>query len=169
MMPSLSPGERLLIYGIGNVGRQDDGLGVRFVEHLERLGPPAHVTLEANYQLAPEDALQLADHDVVLFVDATVAPDAPAPYVIAPVLPASEVSFSSHALSMGSLLALCTRLYGRAPRAYAMALPAYSFEVNAELSEGARGNLEQAMRDAWPACAGTGQEDASTGRHRIAR
>ena len=118
-----------------------------------RLGLPAHVTLEANYQLAPEDALQLADHDVVLFVDATVAPDAPTPYVIAPVSAASEISFSSHALSMGSLLALCTRLYGRAPRAYAMALPGYAFEVNAELSDGARGNLEQALSDAWPACA----------------
>jgi hydrogenase maturation protease len=154
MMLSLSPGERLLIYGIGNLGRQDDGLGVRFVEHLERLGAPAHITLEANYQLAPEDALQLADHDVVLFVDATVAPDAPTPYGIAPVSAASEISFSSHALGMGSLLALCLRLYGRAPRAFALALPGYAFEVNAELSEGARGNLEQALRDLWPACVG---------------
>jgi hydrogenase maturation protease len=149
----LSPGERLLIYGIGNPGRQDDGLGVRFIEHLEAMGPAPHVTLEANYQLTPEDALQLVEHDVVLFVDATVAPDAPAPYTIAPVLPASEISFSTHALSMGSLLALCQRLYGRAPRAFALALPGYGFEVNAELSALADENLRHAIDDVWPACA----------------
>ena len=153
-MLSLSPGERLLIYGIGNPGRQDDGLGVRFVEHLESMGPAPHVTLEANYQLAPEDALQLTEHDVVLFVDATVAPDAPAPYAVSPVSPASEISFSSHALSMGSLLALCQRLYGRAPRAFALALPGYAFEVNAELSIRARENLQHAIEEVWPACAG---------------
>jgi len=155
MMPSLLPGERLLIYGIGNPGRQDDGLGVRFVEQLEGKAPP-HVTLEANYQLTPEDALQLAEHDVVLFVDATVAPEAKAPYAIGPVLPASEISFSSHALSMGSLLALCLRLYGRAPRAFALALPGYAFEVNAELSPLAGANLQRAIDDVWRACAGAG-------------
>jgi hydrogenase maturation protease len=156
MMLSLSPGERLLIYGIGNPGRQDDGLGVRFVEHLEGMGPAPHVTLEANYQLTPEDALQLVEHDVVLFVDATVAPDAPGPYTIAQVLPASEISFSTHALSMGSLLALCQRLYGRAPRAFALALPGYAFEVNAELSPLASEHLQQAIDDVWPACVGVG-------------
>jgi len=152
----LSPGERLLIYGIGNPGRQDDGLGVQFVERLESMDPPAHVTLETNYQLAPEDALLLTEHDVVLFVDATVAPVLPGPCTIAPVLPASEISFSTHALSMGSLLALCLRLYGRAPRAFALALPGYAFEVNAELSPLASEHLQQAIDDVWPACAGAG-------------
>lgn len=150
MTPLHAPGQRLLIYGIGNPGRQDDGLGVRFVERLERLALPEHVSLEANYQLTPEDALALAEHDAVLFVDATVAPDAPAPYALEEVSPASEVSFSSHALTMGSLLALCARLYGKAPRAYAMALPGYAFDVNAELSPGARENLDRAIDDLLP-------------------
>lgn len=152
MIPPLGPGQRLLIYGIGNLGRQDDGLGVTLVERLERDGVPSHVTLEANYQLTPEDALLLADHDLVLFVDATAAPDAPAPYGVAPVAAASEISFSTHALSMGSLLALCHRLYGRAPVAYALALPAFGFEVNAEPSARAGEGLEQALVDlraAW--------------------
>jgi len=151
-MPPLAPGQRLLIYGIGNLGRQDDGLGVRLVERLEHDGVPSHVTLEANYQLTPEDALLLADHDLVLFVDATAAPDAVQPYAVAPIVAASEVSFSTHALSMGSLLALCQRLYGRAPAAYALALPAFGFEVNAELSEHAAEGLERALADiraAW--------------------
>jgi Ni,Fe-hydrogenase maturation factor len=66
------------------------------------------------------------------------------------VSPASEISFSTHALTMGSLLALCARLYGKVPRAYAMALPGYAFDVNAELSPGARANLERAVHDLLP-------------------
>ena len=139
--PRFRHDDRLLIYGIGNVGRQDDGVGPQVVERLEAGGVATSVTLEANYQLTPEDALALSAHDVVIFIDATVAADAPAPYAVAPVLPASEISFSSHAMSMGSLLALCVRLYGKAPRAYALAIPGYQFEVNAELSPRAAENV----------------------------
>ncbi len=146
-MIRLAPGERLLIYGIGNPGRQDDALGVLVVERLEAEHLPATVTLEANYQLTPEDALALSEHDVVVFVDATVAPDAPAPYSLQPVEPQAVNGFSSHALGMGTVLELCARLYGRAPRAYALALPAYEFEVNADLSPRAAENLARASAD----------------------
>jgi hydrogenase maturation protease len=143
MIP-LWPAERLLVYGIGNPGRQDDALGVRVVERLEAECLPAAVTFEANYQLAPEDALTLSQHDVVIFVDATVAPDAPAPWSLRPVEPQAVNAFSSHALGMGTVLELCARLYGRAPRAYVLALPAYEFEVNADLSPRALVNLADA-------------------------
>jgi hydrogenase maturation protease len=143
MIP-IAPGERLLIYGIGNPGRQDDALGVLVVERLEAARLPATVTVEANYQLAPEDALTVSAHDVVIVVDATVAPDAPAPYSLQPVEPQAAVPFSSHALGLGTVLALCGRLYGRVPRAYALAVPAYEFEVNAPLSPRAAVNLTHA-------------------------
>lgn len=143
MIP-LAAGERLLIYGIGNPGRQDDALGVRVVERLEARSLPATVTLDAGYQLAPEDALTLSHHDVVIFVDATMAPDAQAPYSLRSVEPQAVNAFSSHTLAMGTVLDLCARLYGRAPRAYALAVPAYEFEVNAELSPRAAANLTAA-------------------------
>lgn len=149
-----SPGQRLLVYGIGNPGRQDDGLGIRLVERLQEAGMPDDVTLESNYQLAPEDALALAGHDAVLFVDATVAPGAPAPFAVRPVAAGSEIAFSTHALSMESLLALCARLYGAAPRAHVMALPGYEFEVNAELSPRAAGNLDRAVDALLPMLTG---------------
>jgi hypothetical protein len=60
---------------------------------------------------------------------------------------------------MGSLLALCHRLYGRAPVAYVLALPAFGFEVNAELSLDAARGLERALADirgAWGAPAPRG-------------
>lgn len=141
------PAGPLLVYGIGNVGRQDDGLGPLLVERLEALGGIDGVTFESGYQLAPEDALLLSTHASVLFVDATVSPAAAEPYACSPIAPASEMSFTSHALSPGALLTLCQRLYGRAPAAWAIALPAYSFDVNAALSERAAANLRATVND----------------------
>ena len=148
----------LLIYGIGNVGRQDDGLGPLLVERLEAAGVPAGVTLESGYQLAPEDALLVASQEAVLFVDASAALDASAPYSIEPVVAASEIAFSTHTMSMGSLLSLCGRLYGRAPRAYALAIPGYGFEVNAPLSVPAEANLTRAVLDLTAALVGPREE-----------
>ena len=50
-------GRPLLIYGIGESGRQDDGLGPAVVEQLAAAGVPDGITLESGYQLVPEDAL----------------------------------------------------------------------------------------------------------------
>jgi hydrogenase maturation protease len=137
----------LLIYGVGNVGRQDDGLGPLLVERLEAAGVPDDVSLESGYQLAPEDALLLSRHAAVLFVDATVAPGAVEPYTVHEVSPSEVVSFSTHVVSMASLLALCARLYGRAPRAAALAIPGHGFEINAAVSDRAGAHLERVFQD----------------------
>lgn len=137
----------LLIYGIGNVGRQDDGLGPLLVERLLESGVPEGVTLDSGYQLSPEDAALLTGQAVVLFVDASITKDAAAPYALQPVYPASELSFTTHAMSPGALLTLCRRLWGMAPEAYALALPAYAFEINAGLSPAAAANLAAALQD----------------------
>ena len=93
-----------LIYGIGNVGRQDDGLGWAFVDWLEesRLCPRAR--LVRGYQLVLEDADLLARVRVVLFVDSTEGPGRQSFEVQRP-LPHLDVSFTSHALSVPSVLA----------------------------------------------------------------
>jgi len=137
----------LLVYGIGNIGRQDDGLGPLVVEQLAARGVPAGVTLESAYQLAPEDALLLSTHAAVVFVDATAAADARHPYALSAVAPASEIAFTTHALSPGALLTLCRRLYGAAPAAFALALPARGFEVNAPLSDAAVACLDRTVQD----------------------
>ncbi|MFN7981594.1 MAG: hydrogenase maturation protease [Vicinamibacterales bacterium] len=140
-------GRPLLIYGIGNPGRQDDGLGPAVVERLVAAGVPGSITLESGYQLVPEDALLLSSHACVIFVDAIDATAGTAPYSVYAVTPEAEVSFTSHALSPGALLTLCRRLYGVQPAAYALAIPAYSFEVNADFSTAAAEHLEHAVND----------------------
>lgn len=140
---SCRPEEKLLIYAIGNVGRQDDGLGIRLLDRLAETALPAGVTLEANYQLSIEDALLIAEFDAVLFIDATVDKDAPAPFSLRPLAPAAEVTFSTHSTSPAGVLSLCDELYGRRPRAFLLALPGYEWELREELSALAQRNLEQ--------------------------
>ena len=74
---------KILIYGIGNPGRQDDGLGALLVEEIQRATQdPAPATpnsgiyhefsFDANYQLNIEDAEAISRHDIVVFADASL-------------------------------------------------------------------------------------------------
>ena len=60
-----------LIYGIGNVGRQDDGLGWAFVDWLQAEGRCSNAEIQKGYQLLLEDAELISNKQRVLFVDAT--------------------------------------------------------------------------------------------------
>lgn len=145
------PGEKVLVYGIGNVGRQDDGLGVRLVERLEEAGFSDAVTLEANYQLNVEDALLISEYDLVIFADASV--EEVAPFSVRPVMPEPHFGFSSHALNMSGVLSLCNELYGRKPRTFLLEIPGYEWEIKETLSEKAQSNLENAflsLKEALP-------------------
>ena len=62
---------RFLLFGYGNPGRLDDGLGPAFIEAFEGRDLE-NVTLDADYQLTVEDAAAVAEHDVAIFVDASV-------------------------------------------------------------------------------------------------
>lgn len=137
------PGEKVLVYGIGNLGRQDDGLGIRLVEKLEAAGHSSALTLEANYQLNVEDALLISDFDLVIFADASV--EDVVPFAIRTLKPEPHFGFSSHALDMGGVLSLCGELYGRQPRAFVLEIPGYEWDIAEKLSEKAERNLESAF------------------------
>ncbi len=134
---------RLLFYGIGNVGRQDDGLGIRLIENLEANAGPAGIEFQANYQLNVEDALEISNYDVVIFVDATVEPKAQAPFEVREIQPAAEIAFSTHAMSIEGILALSDQLYGKTPKAFVLTMPGYHWEIIDELSIEAKENLRQ--------------------------
>ncbi len=138
--------EKLLIYGIGNVGRQDDGLGIRLVEILEGASLPSSVTLESNYQLNIEDALLISDYDVVLFVDASMEQSDLESFSIRGVYPSAHASFSTHEMSIEGVLALCEELYNKKPRTFLLALKGYEWGISEEMSQGARENLIHAAR-----------------------
>jgi hydrogenase maturation protease len=132
----------LLVLGYGNPGRGDDGLGPALAEAVDAAAAPGVRTL-TGYQLNIEDAADLAETDVAVFVDA--ARRGPAPFAFGAVEPAKEIAFTTHALDPGSLLALCSDVYRRAPRAFLLAVRGYQFEFGEGLSAAAKTNLDQAL------------------------
>ncbi|MEI6564841.1 MAG: hydrogenase maturation protease [bacterium] len=136
----------ILIYGYGNPGRQDDGVGPALVEALELWQAADGVsvmTLETNYQLNAEDALTVAGHDQVIFADATREGDAP--FTFRRLLPDTAVSFSTHAMRPESILALADELYGKSPKTYLLTIRGYEWEPNEPMTRGAVANLAAAL------------------------
>jgi hydrogenase maturation protease len=133
---------RILVIGYGNPGRQDDGLGPAAAAEIGKLFWP-NVTTCDNYQLVIEDAVQMTEHDVVWFVDATR--DGDEPCVLRRVSAAFDIAFTSHLLKPEVLLAITERCYGKSPEAYLVAIRGYEFEFLEGLTDLARSNLMLAV------------------------
>ena len=129
----------VLVYGFGNPGREDDGAGVALAEQIQAAALPG-VTTDTNYQLNVEDALLLAEHDLVIFADATHNPvDG---FRLSRLEPDSALSFTTHAMSPGAVLALCSQLYGKTPAAYLLEIAGMSFELREGMTaEGEKNTL----------------------------
>jgi hydrogenase maturation protease len=133
----------LFIYGIGNIGRQDDGLGWAFIEGLES-SLPSGVETFRNYQLNIEDAEIISHYPQVLFVDATKS-DEVETFRCRRVEPHASVAFSSHFLSMESVLALCQNIYHQSPLTHVIEIRGYAWELQQGLTAQAQHNLDQAI------------------------
>jgi len=135
----------VLILGYGNPGRLDDGLGPALAEAIEARSLPG-VTVEADYQLTVEDAAELARHRVVIFADADAA--GPEPFSMTRLEPSSQpLSFSTHSVEPGDVLALAAELFGAEPEAWVLGIRGYEFdEFEERLSDKAQANLDAAVR-----------------------
>ncbi|MFO7734524.1 MAG: hydrogenase maturation protease [Candidatus Aminicenantes bacterium] len=132
----------MLVLGIGNPGRRDDGLGAEAVARLEALRLPG-VTADANYQLNLEDALACARHDLVVFVDA--ARGLRRPFTFEELKPEGSMPAMTHSLGPGAVLALAESLYGRTPRAYMLGVRGHAWSLGEGLSARAKADLERAL------------------------
>ncbi len=133
---------RILVLGYGNPGREDDGLGPAAASAIERIGR-RNVTVSNNYQLVPEDVVELATADVAWFIDASK--EGLEPFEVRPLSPSLDTSFTSHHMTPETLLALTEQYYGRTPEAYLMAIRGYNFEFFERLTSRASDNLRQAL------------------------
>jgi len=133
---------KVLVLGYGNPGRQDDGLGPAAAGAIDRMGW-SNLTAVDNYQLNIEDALEVAAHDVVWFVDASKVGDAP--FSVTDVSPSRTVEFTSHLLRPAALLAIAQQYCDRAPPAFQLAIRGYEFEFVEALTQGGRENLRAAL------------------------
>jgi hydrogenase maturation protease len=139
---------RLLVLCIGNPARGDDGLGPAMAVLLEEALAAGDdrlegVTIEADYQPTVEDAALVAEHETVVFIDASTTGSEP--FAFETLVPEPDVSFSTHSLPPASVIALAGRCFGWSGKAWMLAIHGYDFEpFQEELSERARANLAAA-------------------------
>ena len=139
--------ESSLVLGIGNAGRQDDGLGWAYVDGLEaclsvRSGPKPQ--LRHAYQLNLEDADLIHHYRRVLFVDAT-KDSAVDTFTVTRPHAKMDLTFTSHALSVPAILATARQCFDFVPEAYLLAIRGYQWELAQGLSDAALHNLEAAL------------------------
>jgi hydrogenase maturation protease len=145
---------KVLVFGIGNPGRRDDGLGPALAAALEAKQLEG-VTIDADYQLTVEDSVSVAEHDVVVFADADAV--GPEPYSLKPIGPASgDVGFSTHGAEPGGVLALARQIFEKESEAYVLGIRGYEFELSVEMTERAKSNLEEALKFIEPLLRGQG-------------
>jgi hydrogenase maturation protease len=138
---------KILVYGYGNPGRQDDGVGVQLVKELEEWANKHqmnNVVFESNYQLNIEDAEIIRNFDLVIFADASVE-DLPDPVTLTRLDGENELSFTSHAASPGYVVHLCTKLFDITPESYLLHIRGYEWDFKEGLSEKGTASLEMAL------------------------
>lgn len=137
---------QILIYGYGNPGRQDDGLGNAFVEKMkfwvEKEGLSGF-EFDSNYQLNIEDAASIAEKDLVIFVDASI--EKIEDFLLTPIDEKTDVAFTSHSASPGYIFYLSKELFGKQPPAYLLHIKGYHWDFAEGLSDKAKENLEKAF------------------------
>ena len=138
-----------LVIGIGNPLRGDDGVGALLAEQaavFTAADPGGPVAVRSVQQLTPELAEELAPLDAVLFIDAWPAPVGADPQLIAlsPAGGAGGTHPDSHRLEPAALLAVSQALYGCAPEAQLLLVPAQAFEHGTALSAELKAALPQA-------------------------
>lgn len=137
---------KVLIYGYGNPGRQDDGLGIAYVDAIEewaRKEGLAHLRFDSNYQLNIEDADNIAGLDYVLFVDASK--ENISDVKLTDVVPSCKVEFTMHAVSPNFVVDLCQQIYQEAPKAYLLHIKGYEWTLQEGLTSMAERNLKKAV------------------------
>jgi hydrogenase maturation protease len=130
----------ILVIGYGNTLRGDDGVGPRVVEAVRALRLPGVHTLVCQ-QLSPEHAEMISQVERVVFVDAAV--DAPKEVQLRELAPGETTQLMAHAADPRTLLALARDVFGHAPKAWWLTIPAVSLEFSEELTpEAQRGSVE---------------------------
>lgn len=149
---------KTLVIGYGNQLRGDDGVGPQVAEQLAAEHCP-EVDVKIVQQLTPELAADIAQAEVVWFVDACMAAEVdhrfyaksavlnsavqqsvaevhPVPLPrIEPLFPTTtNTTQLNHTWSPGLLLHLSQVLYGADPVAYQVLIPAVQFDYGAPLS-----------------------------------
>ncbi len=133
-----------LVIGYGNLLRSDDGVGPKVAEAVEALQLPGVRTLVCQ-QLSPEHAEPISRARTVIFVDAAV--DAPMEVQLRKLEPGKTSQLMAHAADPGTMLALARDVFGHAPEAWWLTIPAAKLDFGHDFSPAARHGFEKAIEE----------------------
>lgn len=134
-----------LLIGIGNEGRQDDGLGWAFLDQLPTIIKDDY-DIEYRYQLQVEDAELIGNYQKVYFIDADVR-NFEKGYHLEKTQAKDQGSYTSHELSTESIVSLCNNMYEAFPDCYNLSISGYSFELAIGMTEKAKENLAHLLQN----------------------
>lgn len=133
----------VLVFTWGNPSRGDDALGTLVHDRLLQQDL-AGVDLLTDFQLQIEHAMDLEKRECILFVDASVT--ASAPYEFTQLFPVEDDSYTTHAMSPQSLLAVYQKINRQEPPpAFMFSIRGYEFGLGLPLSRQAADNLDKAI------------------------
>lgn len=134
----------MLVIGYGSTLRQDDSVGPRVAERIEAMHLPGVRTLNC-VQLSPEHAEPIAHARTVVFVDAEAG--ALRPLHLQPIAAHKSTQLMAHAAEPARVLALAREVYGHAPEAWQLTIPAVRLGVGTDLSATAQRGVARAVRE----------------------
>lgn len=138
-----SPSHKILLIGFGNPAREDDGIGPAVAGEIEKLEIEG-LSVDSDYQLTIEDAAFVAEHDSVVFVDASV--EGGEPFTFSRLSPKRSDSFSSHSVTPEAVMGLAHDLFNAKTEGYLLGVKGYSFDMFTEkITPRARENKRKAV------------------------
>src|ERR1035441_4735156 len=120
----------LLVIGYGNTLRRDDGVGPKVADAVDALTLPGVHALACPL-LTPELADPVSPARVPIFVEA--AGEAPRAVQMRNPAPADTSQIMAHSASPATLLALARDVFGHAPEAWLLTIPAENHVHREEL------------------------------------
>jgi hydrogenase maturation protease len=140
----VAPDAELLVIGYGNTLRHDDGVGPRVAEAIEGLNLPGVRTLVCQ-QLSPEHAEPVARARRVIFVDAAV--DKMDCVDFRKLVPGETSQLMAHAADPRTMLALARDVFGHAPEAWWLTIPAVKLGFGTDFSPEAEAGFQTAVAE----------------------
>ncbi len=136
----------VLVFGWGNLSRGDDALGPLCIARLREIFAASDsIEFLEDYQLQVEHALDLANRQRVLFVDASLT--CPAPFEANTLEAAQDASYTTHAMSPQALMHVYTQLQGEpAPACTLLAIRGERYELGDAPTAQALDHLQAAVQ-----------------------
>ena len=140
--PGIHTRHRLLVIGYGNELRGDDGVGPKVAETVADWNLDGVASLPCH-QLTPELAELISATKHVIFVDATVDPQAAVR--TRDIEPMAVGQIMTHSADPRALLKLAKQIFGHCPDAQWITIPIQNLAFGEDLSPLARQGMQAAL------------------------